>query len=69
MADVLESKVLQEAGEWLDKESRKDGKPRRWKPGKPLPLIDPSRLIKQTQEDIPAHPPENILFQDRIGKK
>lgn len=48
-----------EAGEWIDKDPRTDGKPRRWKPREVL-TIDPSRLIKQTQEDMPAHLSEDI---------
>jgi hypothetical protein len=34
------------AGEWIDKEPRADGKPRRWKPSEII-TIDPSRVIFQ----------------------
>ena len=60
--------VNQQAGEWIDKEPRKDGKPRRWKPGEALPPIDPSRLIKQAQEDIPAHLSESTLLHDHMNR-
>ena len=33
-------------GEWIDKEPRTDGKPRRWKPSKIIE-VDPSRVIFQ----------------------
>jgi hypothetical protein len=51
--------IIQEAGEWLDKEPRADGKPRRWKPGEVI-TVDPSRLISPTQEDKPGHLPDDI---------
>ena len=53
-----------EAGEWIDKEPRTDGKPRRWKPGEVL-TIDPSRLIKQTQADMLARLSEDIHSRGR----
>jgi len=34
------------AGEWLDKEPRADGKPRRWKPSEII-TVDPKRVISQ----------------------
>jgi hypothetical protein len=33
-------------GEWIDKEPRADGKPRRWKPSEII-TVDPSRVIFQ----------------------
>jgi hypothetical protein len=53
-----------ETGEWIDKEPRTDGKPRRWKPGEVL-TINLSRLIKQAQEDMPAHLSEDIHSRGR----
>ncbi len=53
MTDVLESEVLQEAGEWIDKEPREDGKPRRWKPSEIITL-DPSRVFFQAARTEPS---------------
>lgn len=44
-------------GEWIDKESRADGKPRRWKPSEII-TVDPSRVIFQ-EERTDRHPLDN----------
>jgi hypothetical protein len=43
---------MTEPGEWIDKEPRADGKPRRWRPFEFEEglIIDPSRLIWQPQD-------------------
>lgn len=39
-----------ENGEWLDKEPRTDGAPRRWRPFEIL-TVDPSRIFTQEQQN------------------
>jgi hypothetical protein len=64
--EKLEMSIEKESGEWLDKEPRKDGKPRRWKPAEII-TIDPSRLISLAQEDTLLHRSENTHPHDRMS--
>ena len=42
-----------ENGEWLDKEPRADGKPRRWKPSEIL-TVDESKMFIPTRTQHPV---------------
>ena len=59
--------VKQEMGEWLDKEPRADGKPRRWKPSKII-KVDPSRVIFQ-EGPRKQHPLNNTQSHDHTNKQ
>jgi hypothetical protein len=55
----------QQAGQWLDKEPRVDGKPRRWKPLEELDM-DPSRVfIPQERRNL--RPSDDTQLQDRTN--
>jgi len=50
--------VEKESGEWLDKEPRKDGKPRRWKPfevRQARRFIPQEHQTQRPSEDIRPH--------------
>jgi hypothetical protein len=57
--------VIQEKGEWLDKEPRADGKPRRWKPFEEL-TVDASLVFAQERKT--QHPSGDIHLRDRMSK-
>ena len=54
----------QDNGEWLDKEPRPDGKPRRWRPFEII-AVDPSKIFnpKKNQRLLGDTPP-----RDRTSK-
>ena len=53
-------------GEWIDKEPRADGKPRRWKPSEII-TVDLSRVIFQ-EERTEQHPLDNTQLYVHTNK-
>jgi hypothetical protein len=59
--------VLNEAEEWLDKEPRADGKPRRWRPFETI-TVDLSRVIFQ-EEHRQQHQSGDTQPHDHTNKQ
>src|SRR5260370_20536930 len=63
--EKLEMSIEKESGEWLDKEPRADGKPRRWRP---FEVREAREFISQTfQEYQTQHPLDDT--QPRSGTR
>jgi hypothetical protein len=56
------------SGEWIDKEPRADGKPRRWKPAEII-TVDPSRVISLQEERTDQHPQDDTRPRAHMNKQ